>query len=85
MLQQIVEVVKSDGAKQTQTEERLNVSFTLSKQKHADHDKSAELLRQRVEMIMQTVNALSSTIASRLNQILEDIGNWKRGPSQNDA
>ena len=82
MLQQVVEALKGDNIEKKKMEERLDVSFTQSNQKTADMSKEQELLGQRVEMMMASVNALAGTVAGRLDDITKDISNWKQAGSQ---
>ena len=63
MMQQLVEAVKGDNVNFKNLEERLNVSFTESNQKHFEGEKTADINKQRVELVMHTVSAMSTTVS----------------------
>ena len=62
LLQQLVEASKEDHKDKKKLEERLDVSFTQNNQKHADHDKRADIMTQ-------TINALADNIAQKLDEL----------------
>ena len=85
MMNQLVEVVKQDALDNKEMKNRLEVSFTQSNQKHADQDKETDLLKQRVEFIMSTVNAMTATVVQRLDQLSAEVDGWRRNAPQGGA
>ena len=84
LLQQIVEAVKDDAGEKKKLQERLDMSFTQSNEKHAQHEKELELVKQRSDLVTSTVNASAGTIAQRLDELTQEFEKWKQSYS-NDA
>ena len=78
MLQQLVEASKMEDSERTKLNSRLHVSFTENNEKHSQREKENDLLKKRLEVVMNTLNSMSDGLHTKFEQLEREIAQSRR-------